>query len=553
MRSKHSPARPKSWLPLLPIVAAAPALANDTVAVDTGQILTYDDQDVIAPPAPGAPFHGQDAQYDGHQPSYTLSPSGLTVYDQVTGLTWVASPDTDGDGVLESPEDKLSWWDAMSHPATLNAQAFGGYSDWRVPSIEELYSLIDFSGVDPSGYTGGSSGLVPFIDTDYFEFEYGDTSAGERIIDSQYWSSTEYVSTTMHGDHTVFGVNFADGRIKGYGTSLHGNDKVSFVLCCRGNPAYGQNSFSDNGDGTVTDAATGLMWVQGDSGSGKDWEEALSYAENLVYAGHDDWRLPNAKELQGILDYTRSPATHGTPAIDPIFDCTPITDEGGSQNYPFYWASTTHANWTANPGSFGVYVCFGEALGWMQDPFPPFNYTLLDVHGAGSQRSDPKAGDPADWPYGNGPQGDVVRIYNFVRCVRDVPTCPPPTNYCVGAPNSVGSGGVMSYSGSTSVAQNDLVLEASSLPPLEYSMFIRGENQTQVPLFEGYLCVDPPFIRLLPVVTIGIDGTASHAFDSTQAGIVAGETWNFQLFYRDPAGGGTRANLTDGLEVTFCP
>jgi hypothetical protein len=43
-----------------------------------------------------------------------------------------------------------------------------------------------------------------------------------------------------------------------------------------------------------------------------------------------------------------------------------------------------------------------------------------DVHGAGSQRSDPKAGDPANFPQGRGPQGDAIRIYNFVRLVRSI-------------------------------------------------------------------------------------------------------------------------------------
>ena len=42
-----------------------------------------------------------------------------------------------------------------------------------------------------------TSGLTPFIDTSYFAFDYGDTSAGERVIDAQYWSSTQYVGTTM--------------------------------------------------------------------------------------------------------------------------------------------------------------------------------------------------------------------------------------------------------------------------------------------------------------------------------------------------------------------
>ena len=66
-----------------------------------------------------------------------------------------------------------------------------------------------------------------------------------------------------------------------------------------------------------------------------------------------------------------------------------------------------------------VYVCFGRALGWMQFPPGVGEFRLIDVHGAGAQRSDPKAGDPALFPYGRGPQRDVIRIYNFVRCVRD--------------------------------------------------------------------------------------------------------------------------------------
>jgi hypothetical protein len=46
------------------------------------------------------------------------------------------------------------------------------------------------------------------------------------------------------------------------------------------------------------------------------------------------------------------------------------------------------------------------------------NDRLLDVHGAGAQRSDPKTGNPRDFPHGRGPQGDVIRIFNFVRPVR---------------------------------------------------------------------------------------------------------------------------------------
>jgi hypothetical protein len=223
----------------------------------------------------------------------------------------------------------------------------------------------------------------------------------------------------------VFGVNFADGRIKGYPMKApHGRgDKTFFVHYVRGNPKYGKNDFVDNRDGTITDRATGLTWMKGDSGhlsagpkrNGKmTWPQALAWVEGLEYAGHDDWRLPNAKELQSIVDYTRSPATSRSPAINPIFETSVVLDEIGSRDYPFYWSGTTHAAF--HGGASAVYVAFGRSPGWMRN----FSgqYQLLDVHGAGSQRSDPKSGDPAQFPRGRGPQGDVIRIFNFVRPVR---------------------------------------------------------------------------------------------------------------------------------------
>jgi hypothetical protein len=120
------------------------------------------------------------------------------------------------------------------------------------------------------------------------------------------------------------------------------------------------------------------------------------------------------------VDYTHSPAASNSAAINPVFTCSAITDEGGEKDYPFYWSSTTHAN-MMNGGN-AAYVAFGEALGWMEMPPNSGNYNLLDVHGAGAQRSDPKTGDPANWPYGHGPQGDVIRIFNYARMVRDVDT-----------------------------------------------------------------------------------------------------------------------------------
>ena len=386
--------------------------------VDTGQKLFYNNRAEIASPSPGDAFYGQDAQFAGHQPTYRDNDDG-TVTDLVTGLMWSKSPDLNGDGVINA-EDKLSYTNALASADTLS---LAGYDDWRLPSIKEQYSLIMFYGLDPSGYNGSTEGLVPFINTDYFAFGYGDESAGERIIDAQFATSTKYVSTTMNDNETMFGVNFADGRIKGYPSGpMPGRteDKGFYVFYVRGNPDYGKNDFIDNQDGTITDRATGLMWQQGDSQAGMHWKEALEWvqqknAENFL--GHDDWRLPNVKELQSIVDYTRSPSTSNSAAINPLFLCSVITDEGGGKDYPFYWSGTTHAN-MVNGGN-ACYIAFGRGLGWMEQPPFSGHFNLLDVHGAGCQRSDPKTGDPADWPFGHGPQGDVIRIYNFVRLVRD--------------------------------------------------------------------------------------------------------------------------------------
>src|SRR6185503_10559694 len=86
-----------------------------------------------------------------------------------------------------------------------------------------------------------------------------------------------------------------------------------------GNPDYGINNFVNNGDGTVSDLATGLMWQQVDDGTDRDWKTALEYAEGLTLAGYTDWRLPDAKELQSIVDYTRCPDVTASAAIDPLF------------------------------------------------------------------------------------------------------------------------------------------------------------------------------------------------------------------------------------------
>jgi len=392
------------------------ALPYPFAIVDTHQTNCYNSRGaIINCPAPDQPFYGQDAQHAGHPSSYTDNGDG-TVTDNITGLMWQKSPDINGDHLIDAA-DKMTFGDAVAAAESLS---FAGYSDWRLPTVKELYSLIDFRGTDPSGIDGyDTSDLVPFIDTEYFDFGYGDTSAGDRLIDAQFASASLYVSTTMNGNRTMFGVNFADGRIKGYPTDAMAGQtqgKGFYVLYVRDNPDYGKNVFHDNGDATISDLATGFMWSQFDSGYGMNWESSFAWVEQKNrenYLGYSDWRLPDIKELQSLVDYSRSPDTTASPAINPLFHSTAIINEAGQTDFPWFWSSTTHGNQPDYPSEKACYLAFGRAMGYMFGEW-------IDVHGAGAQRSDPKTGSAADYPVGHGPQGDAIRIENFVRLVRDI-------------------------------------------------------------------------------------------------------------------------------------
>ena len=142
--------------------------------VDTGQVRCYSDRAEIEYPRAGEAFFGQDAQYEGNKPAYRDNGNG-TVTDLHTGLMWQSDP---------GPKKTLA--EAVAGASKCRV---GGYTDWRLPSIKELYSLILFSGTDPDPMSRDTSGQRPFIDTEYFKFQYGNAERGERIIDSQFASS----------------------------------------------------------------------------------------------------------------------------------------------------------------------------------------------------------------------------------------------------------------------------------------------------------------------------------------------------------------------------
>lgn len=381
--------------------------------VDTAQNSCYSVDATIQAPEKGKAFYGQDAQHQGNQPSYTDLGNGC-VRDNITGLIW------------EKAYRVMGLTAALKAASECNT---GGYQDWRLPSIKEVYSLALFNGVDASSprMTEIPAAAIPFIDTKFFDFEYG--ASGTRPIDSPVLSSTIYTGVTLGNQKTVFGFNFADGHIKGYPITHQGSDKKFVVRFVRG-ATYGKNEFVDNKNGTITDKSTGLMWTKQDSGKEMDWPTALTYVQKMnkrKLFGYSDWRLPNAKELHSIVDYSRCLQSTKSASIDPIFNCTQIERETGLMDYPYYWTSTTHLEPNLKgPGvsaNTAIYIAFGEAPGKIFGMAPGKNQgkwidSPTDIHGAGSQRCANKIESKDGVSVGNTPQGNSARINNFIRLVR---------------------------------------------------------------------------------------------------------------------------------------
>ncbi|QNK77733.1 DUF1566 domain-containing protein [Winogradskyella sp. PAMC22761] len=389
------------------------------VQVATGQVSLYDeDGNIITDLKPTDSLFGQDANYlKGKKMAYLNNGDGI-IKDLNTGLSWQEIPTTEG----------FNWQDAKDYTESLE---LGGYDDWRLPTAKELYAISDFS----EGW--------PYLDTTYFSLvnnEHVDKS-------EQYWVSNTYVGHTEEGQYTAaFGVNHATGHIKAYpgeapkdrgerkgpppgdqkpqgldsenkekgnrppppgnGERPTGNPMLKHVRAVRGD-AYAVNNFKDNGDETITDKATGLMWSKNDSRKGLDWKQALMYAEDSKLANYSDWRLPNIKELQGIVDYDYAPgaqdASKEGPAIDPIFNTSEITNENSDLDYPYFWSSTSARFQKGKPYYYAWYVAFGRAV----------NNEGLDFHGAGAVRFDTK--------HENGPASEGgERYYNYVRLVRNI-------------------------------------------------------------------------------------------------------------------------------------
>ena len=250
----------------------------------------------------------------GVDANYTRDDAKEIVTDHVTGLMWQddadaknvkkqwltdANYDTCKDNNASAACSDTGGDTVATYCASLN---LGGYTDWRVPSADELAGILDYGRNNPS------------IDPTF-----------QNTSTSHYWSATEH---TSHTD--AWYVNFYQGYVR-YTDLFSNKSSKRYVRCVRGEEHNTSDRFVTNGD-VILDNITGLRWQDNTDTEEKElsWQAAIEYCESLSLCGKDNWRLPNINELKSIIDYTR-----GNPAIAPEF-----THVGFGFLSREYWSST---------------------------------------------------------------------------------------------------------------------------------------------------------------------------------------------------------------------
>ena len=242
--------------------------------------------------------------------------SNYTTKDNATGLVWkTCSQGLSGANCATGTAVTLTWVNASADPtngcsalnSANNGNGYAGLKTWRLPSIQELETLLDF---------GKSNSAI-------------NTTAFPATVADAYWTSTPFVSNTS------WYVGFYNGFM-----STDANTNNFYVRCISGPPKDSRFSSIDNGDGTIKDNATGLIWQKCSRGQTNDttcsgtattatWTNAITYCSGLSLVGRT-WRLPQNNELMTIVDTIKATA----PVIDTtVFPATLID---------VYWSSTSY-------------------------------------------------------------------------------------------------------------------------------------------------------------------------------------------------------------------
>jgi hypothetical protein len=300
---------------------------NDEAETDYG-LCTDDTTDI-----------GQDAMFEINPPSLTDNDNGA-ITDNNTGLMWTKCAAGKNFYSCSGSATNYNWFEANGlHDDTYNSSDINvcgalrtaNYSDWRLPTKKEIMSIFNYDTSNPA------------LDETFFPNMTDDPSY-------YLWTST----TSAHWDKVGWAADYLHGEmVHSRKPDSEYYESNGYVLCVRGGQTITQ-TFTDNGDYTVTDNRTGLTWQKCSSGQTADsacsgsattstWVNALSYCNDLTLGSvyFNDWRLPNIKELESLSDDTL-----WAPSINTSY--FPNNPSAYPSNY---WSSTTYF---AMPGAAHV-------------------------------------------------------------------------------------------------------------------------------------------------------------------------------------------------------
>jgi hypothetical protein len=359
----------------------------------TGQTTCYDTYDgnmhLGAPmPCNGTGQDGEIQEGVGWPtPRFTDNGDGA-VTDALTGLMWLKDgncistkyPNFDANG-------EVNWQQALDFVNGINSGTYtecgAGYTDWHLPNMNELQTLLH----------AGFADSIPWLESRGFtnvNFSYwtSTTQMYPNAQDDAWWveldDGTTYTERKTSAYHLVWPVRvaLADAPALPWRTGqTECFDSNGALISCTGTGqdgdvragvAWPTPRFRDNGNGTVTDKLTGLMWLKDATclnthysaqvpNARAKWQDALAIVAGindgtygLCGSSYTDWRLPNRKEIQSLLDYSNY-----TPALpdDNLFINL-------DSSYPFsYWTSTSSGYLVDDPNfKYAWYVSLHDGM-----------------------------------------------------------------------------------------------------------------------------------------------------------------------------------------------